>query len=111
MTLSGLDFRETGNDGSGEFSINTYTFSVDFTGGGGFLAQLQAAIVGNERQSCPTSPRSGIVLVTGANNTKSRATINDNGTVTIEFDDGSGTFTEVTEPAPGSPFPCADFFG
>lgn len=110
MTLSGLDLKQTGNDISGEISINTYTFSVDFTSGGGFLVQLQAAIVGNEQQSCPNSPRSGIVLVTGANNTKSRATINNNGTVTIEFDDGSGTFTEVTEPAPGSPYPCADFF-
>ena len=113
MTLSGLTFNQTGNDVSAEYSINTYTFTVDFTGGGGFNVQLQAAILGNELDTCfsvPSSPRSGIVLVTGGNNTKSRATINADGTVTIEFDDGSGVFTEVSVPPPGSPFPCSDFF-
>ena len=113
MTLSGLTFNQTGNDGSNEYSINTYQFTVDFTGGGGFNVQLQAPILGNELKTCfdnPSSPRSGIVLVSGGNNTKSRATINADGTVTIEWDDGSGTFTEVTIPAPGSPFPCSDFF-
>jgi len=110
MSLNGLDFKETGNDISAEFSINTYEFAVDFTGGGGFLVQLQAPIVGNEAEFCPTNPRSGIVLITGANNTRSRATINTGGTVTIAFDDGSGTFTEVTVPPPGSPYPCTDFF-
>ena len=113
MTLSGLSFNQTGNDVSGEYSINTYQFTVDFTGGGGFNVQLQADILGNEFKTCfdnPSSPRSGIVLVTGGSNTKSRATINADGTVSIEWDDGSGTFTEVTIPAPGSPFPCSGFF-
>jgi len=113
MTLSGLSFNQTGNDTSLEYSINTYQFTVDFTGGGGFNVQLQAAILGNEFDTCfdtPSSPRSGIVLVTGGNNTKSRATINADGTVTIEYDDGSGSFTEVSVPPPGSPFPCSDFF-
>ena len=32
------------------------------------------------------------------------------GTVTIEYDHGHRTFVEVTEPAPGSPYPCTDFF-
>ena len=113
MTLSGLTFNQTGNDVSFEYSINTYRFTVDFTGGGGFNVLLQAAILGNELDTCfdnPSNPRSGIVLITGGNDTKSRATINADGTVTIEWDDGSGTFTEVTIPAPGSPFPCSDFF-
>lgn len=102
LILSGLSFNETGNNISGAFSLNTYTFSADDTAGGGFLVQLLAAIVGNDQVTCPSS---GIVLVTGANNTQAKATINAN-TVTVEFNDGSGTFTEVT----GSPFPCTDFF-
>lgn len=105
-TLSGLDLNQTGNDNTLEFSINRYTFSLDYTGGGGFLAQLLAAIVGNEAQACPDSPRSGVIQVTGADSTKAKGTINGDGTVTIEYDDGSGSFVEV----PGSPFPCTDFF-
>ncbi|MGB5585597.1 MAG: hypothetical protein WBO93_18635, partial [Gammaproteobacteria bacterium] len=62
-TLSGLIINETGNDLTGEFSLNTYTFALDYSTGGGFLAQLLAPIVGNELQVCPVSPRSGIVLV------------------------------------------------
>jgi len=113
MTLSDLVFIQTGNDLSKEYSIITYEFTVDFTDGGGFKVQLTEAIKGNELETCfstPSSPRSGIVLITGGNNTKSRATINTDGTVTIEWDDGSGLFKEVTIPAPGSPFPCSDFF-
>jgi len=109
-TLSGLALNQTGNDLTYEFSINTYTFAIDYTGGGGFLVQLLAAIKGNEMETCPISPRSGIILVTGTGSTRAKGTINSNGTVTIEHDDGSGTFTEVTEPAPGSPYPCSDFF-
>ena len=106
-TLSGLVLNQTGNDNTQEYSINTYTFALDYTGGGGFLVQLLAAIVGNEAVTCP---RSGVILVTGADNTKAKGTINGDGTVTIEYDDGSGTFVEVTEPVPGSPYPCTDFF-
>lgn len=106
VTLSGLSYNETGNDFTGEFSLNTYTLAIDFTSGGGYLVQLLAAIVGNELEVCPATPRSGIIQVTGANNTRAKGTINSDGTVTIEFDDGSGAFTEVT----GSPFPCSDFF-
>lgn len=109
-TLSGLVLNETGNDLTSEFSINTYTFALEISTGGGFVAQLLAPIVGNELQTCPVSPRSGIVLVTGADNTQAKGTINQDGTVKIEFNDGSGTFIEVTEPPPGSPYPCSDFF-
>jgi hypothetical protein len=109
-TLSGLVLNETGNDLTGEFSINTYTFALDISTGGGFLVQLLAPIVGNETQACPVSPRSGVVLVTGADNTQAKGTINSDGTVKIEYNDGSGTFVEVTEPPPGSPYPCSDFF-
>ena len=109
-TLSGLVINETGNDETFEFSINTYTFALDYTGGGGFLVQLLAPIIGNEMQTCPISPRSGVVQVVGADNTKAKGTINSDGTVTIEYDNGSGAFIEVTEPPPGSPYPCSDFF-
>ena len=109
-TLSGLVINETGNDLTNEFSLNTYTFSLDYSTGGGFLTQLLAPIVGNELQVCPVSPRSGIVLVSGADSTQAKGTINPDGTVTIEFNNGSGSFTEVTQPPPGSPYPCSDFF-
>ena len=102
-SLNSLTLNQTGNDNTFEYSINTFTYAIDYTGGGGFLVQLLAAIVGNEADTCP---RSGIVLVTGADSTKAKGTINGDGTVTIEHDDGSGTFVEV----PGSPFPCTDFF-
>ena len=52
----------------------------------------------------------GTVQVTGADSTKAKGTILGDGFVRIEYDDGSGTFVEVTEPAPGSPYPCTDFF-
>jgi len=105
-TLSGLSFNETGNDFDGDFSINTYTYSADFTGGDGFLAQLLTPITGIEAATCPDS---GSILVTGSNNTQARGTIvpgtsvND---VKVEFNDGSGTFTEVTD----SPVPCTTVF-
>ena len=59
------------------------------------------------RLLCPTSPRSGIIMVKGTDNIRAKGAIGSSGgvtTVKIEFDDGSSTFTEVTEPAPGSPF-------
>ena len=109
-TLSDLTINETGNDLTSEFSLNTYTFALDYSIGGGFLTQLLAPITGNELQGCPLSPRSGIVLVTGADSTQAKGTINSDGSVTIEYNNGSGTFTEITEPPPGSPYPCSDFF-
>jgi len=113
VTLSQLHINETGNDNTSEYSLNIYQFSADITGGGGYATYLEAAVTGNELQICPTSPRSGIIVVLGGNGTKAKGTIlSSNGTTTvkIEFDDGSGTFVEVTEPPPGSPFPCEDFF-
>jgi hypothetical protein len=108
FSLTGLVLNETGNEMSGDYSINTYTYSVDSSVGGGFLVELLAAIVGNHNvYGCPSS---GIILVTGANNTQAKATINSDNTVTVEYNDGSGTFTEVTTPPPGSPYPCEDFF-
>ncbi len=110
ITLSQLIFNANGNDNTGEVSINRYQFSLEDNLGGGFATMLEAPILENELQSCPDSPRSGIILVLGSDNTRARGTINAGGTVTIEFDDGSGTFVEVTEPPPGSPYPCTDFF-
>jgi hypothetical protein len=108
FSLNGLVLNETGNEMSGDYSINTYTYSADSSAGGGFLVELLAAIVGNH--IVPGCPASGIILVTGANNTQAKATINSDNTVTVEYNDGSGTFTEVTTPPPGSPYPCEDFF-
>ena len=110
VTLSQLVFNANGNDNTGEVSINRYQFALENSVGGGFATMLESPILENELQSCPDSPRSGVILVLGADNTRARGTINTGGTVTVEFDDGSGTFTEVTEPPPGSPYPCTDFF-
>ncbi len=106
VSLNGLAFNETGNDLSGDYSINTYTYTAEIPNGG-FLVQLQSPIAGNESVTCPSS---GVMLVTGADNTQVRATINSDATVRIEVNDGSGTFTDITTPLPGSPYPCADFF-
>ena len=106
-TLSNLHFNESGNLFMYNYSLNNYDFTADFTGGGGFLVELIEAIVGDMLLICPSS---GEILVTGANGTQAMATINSDDTVKIEFNDGSGTFVEVTEPPPGSPFPCTEFF-
>ncbi|NNJ97917.1 MAG: hypothetical protein HKP12_12245 [Gammaproteobacteria bacterium] len=106
VSLNGLSYNETGNDQSGAYSINTYTYTAEIPNGG-FLVQLQAPIAGNESATCPSS---GAMLVTGADNTQAKATINLDSTVAIEVNDGSGSFTAITTPAPGSPYPCADFF-
>jgi hypothetical protein len=106
VSLNGLAYNETGNDLSGDYSINTYTYTAEIPNGG-FLVQLQAPIAGNESATCPSS---GAMLVTGADNTQAKATINLDSTVAIEVNDGSGSFTAITTPAPGSPYPCADFF-
>lgn len=107
VTISGLDYNETGNEFNGEYSLNRYTSSTDFSSGGGFLTQLLQAIVGNDFVQCP---RSGIILVTGANNTQAKGTIITGASVlsevSIEVNDGSGTFTEI----PNSPFPCTEIF-
>jgi hypothetical protein len=108
FSLTNLVLTETGNYETGDYSIDQYTYTADSSAGGGFFVELLAAIVGNDFDySCP---KSGIILVTGANNTQAKATINDNDTVTVEFNDGSGTFVEVTTPPPGSPYPCDYFF-
>jgi len=107
VSLTGLSFSESGNTISGDFTISSYTYSVDFSGGGGFKTELTASIVGIDGAACPDS---GGVLVSGADSTQARGTIvpgisvdND---VKIEFNDGSGTFTEVA----GSPVPCTTMF-
>ena len=106
-SLTGLDFNETGNNISGDFSINTFTFAADVTGGEGFLFELDAAIAGNNSNTCPDS---GAVLVTGSSNTRGKGTIvpgisidND---IRVEVDDGSGAFVEAT----GSPVSCTTVF-
>lgn len=105
-SLTGMDILMSGNDSTGLYSLDPYTFTASVTGVGGFSTRLLAPIMGDENYNCPINPMSGIILVTGASNTQAKGTINSVGNVTIEFNDGTGTFTEV----PGSPFPCSDFF-
>ena len=67
VALNELHINETGNDFTAEFSLNIYQFSADVTGGGGYATYLEAAVTGNENQSCPITPRSGIIVVLGGN--------------------------------------------
>jgi len=106
-TLSGLSFSETGNEISGDYTISTYTYAVDFGGSEGFLAELEAPIVGNNGNTCPDS---GAILVTGSDDTQGKGTIvpgisvdND---IRVEYKDSTGTFVEAT----GSPVPCTTVF-
>jgi len=107
VAITGLNFNETGNDGTGAFSINTYTYTAAITGDEGFSSKLLAPIVGNNMNTCPDD---GSILVSGAAGTQGRGTIvpgvsidND---IKVEFNDGSGTFVEAT----GSPVPCVTVF-
>lgn len=106
-TLTGLSFNETGNDISGDYTINTYTFSADVNGTDGFLSELETPIAGNDGSTCPDS---GSILVTGADNTQGKGTIvpgisvdND---IKVEYKDAGGNFVEAT----GSPVPCTTVF-
>lgn len=92
-TFTGMQINESGNDSTGDYSLNPFSYTLDFTGGGGFSVSLLAAITGNDFDD-PICPMTGSILVTGASSTRAKATM-DYPFVDIEHDDGSGTFVLV----------------
>ena len=82
--FGGVDYAETGNDFDFTYTVSKATFSVDFTGGNGFLVTLGAPIVesvgANFFQHCPESGR---IIITGANGTTAEGIYNGDGTMTI----------------------------
>jgi hypothetical protein len=94
--FSGVDYAETGNElnvGSETYNIARATFSVDMTGGGGFLVKLSAPIV-ESVGGYSHCPESGGILITGAGGTTAEGIYNGDGTMTIK---ANGTI--VTETA------------
>ncbi|VAX07499.1 hypothetical protein MNBD_GAMMA25-368 [hydrothermal vent metagenome] len=103
ISYQGLDFSATGNDDTGDYSIRV-DVAVSGIPGGGFLFQTTQNFTGNDN-SRPDCPTAGQFLVTGAEGTQLRAT--SAGTeVTVEFNDGSGTFVEVA----ASPVDCTEIY-
>jgi hypothetical protein len=105
-TIGGLNFTDSGtlnaSDIATSYTINPFSYSIDFTGGNGYAVSLLAPVTGDDTfdSVCPTA---GTILVTGASSTKAKATIV-YPNVNIELDDGSGTYV-LLETAP-----CTDIF-
>ena len=81
-----INFSDSGNDGTGDFSL-TQSFSLEGIPGGGFLVTTVKPILGN---SFTDEITSGELRVRGANNTKLCITVTAINLVTVELDDGSG---------------------
>ena len=81
-----LNFTESGNDGTGNFSL-TPSFSLDGMPDGGYLVTTVQPLLGNFFSDELTS---GELSVEGADNTKLCMTVTSINTVTVEFDDGLG---------------------
>ena len=98
--FNGFSFAETGNDGTGDFTTTTFTYTIDPSTGGGYNVQLTQPLVGNEFVSCKLT--SGQILVTGAAGSQARGTVNPDGSVKIEYHNGDGNFIETDN----SPLAC-----
>ncbi len=81
-----LNFTESGNDGTGDFS-STPSFSLDGIPGGGYLVTTVQPLQGNFFSAELTS---GELNVEGADNTQLCMTVTAINTFTVEFDDGLG---------------------
>lgn len=90
VTVNVTDFNETGKLSTSDYSINVFTYEISNTVGDGFVVELLAPIAGIYR-NCPDS---GIVLVSGANDTQAKGTVV-NSDVTVEHNDGDGVFAFV----------------
>lgn len=98
--FNGFNYAENGNDGTGDYTITSFTYAINPSAGGGFLVELTQALVGNTNLSCELS--SGQILLSGAAGSQARATINIDGSATVEYHSGDGNFIETDN----SPFPC-----
>lgn len=90
-----MDFNNSGNDGTGDFS-NSTNYSVDGRPGGGYLVTTIQAVTGNYFSSIY---QSGQLTVDGASNTQLRITVDVGNTANVELDDGlGGGFVPVPPP-------------
>lgn len=104
IQLTGMDLRATtvlvsGSYGTAGDWTNYANYAVSglpFIGG--FLVETPVTIEGNYNFSF--YPTAGQIRITGANGTRLLITFNANTTVTVELDNGSGTYAEIA----GSPF-------
>ena len=81
-----LNLTESGNDGTGDFSL-TQSFSLEGIPGGGYLVTTVLPLLGN---SFSVEVTSGELSVQGADNTQLCLTVTAINLVTVEFDDGLG---------------------
>lgn len=100
IQLTGLNFRATevaitGNYGIAGDWTNYVNYAVSGLSsiGGGFLVETPVLIEGNYYQSF--YPLTGQIRISGAGGTRLLITFNSNQTVTIELDNGSGTYVIV----------------
>lgn len=82
----GLDYEETGNDFSGEFSVD-YTMSISGTPDANFLLTTTTPITGVN-----FDVTGGEILVEGAADTRLKITVTGVNVADVFFDDGNGTF-------------------
>jgi hypothetical protein len=89
--MTGINFKETGNNFTGNFTTNALTFSVDFvvngSGSGGFAVTLLAPIV--ESSNGTGCPESGHIKITGANSTTAEGIYNSDDTTMTVIANGS----------------------
>jgi len=100
LGFNGFNFAESGDDSTGAYTTTVFTFAINPSAGGGYAAKLTQPLVGNEFVSCELT--SGQVLITGAQGSQARATVNPDGSVKIEYHSGDGNFVETDN----SPLVC-----
>ena len=84
-----MNYSETGNEYSGDYSLNM-SYSVSGIPGGGFLVTTTSNIVGNYYSGNVTA---GQLMVQGAGGTRLRITVISNNYADVELDPGTGVFT------------------
>ncbi len=81
ISFTGIDFQKSGEMLDGTYTTAKSTFAIDFIvngiSSGGFLSELNAAIVESDGDSCPES---GAIKITGGNNTTAEGIYNGDGT-------------------------------
>lgn len=98
--FNGFNYAESGDTSTGAYTVTTFTYAINPSTGGGFAVQVTQALVGNTNLSCELS--AGQVLVSGASGSQARGTVNNDGSVKVEYHSGDGNFIETDN----SPLPC-----
>jgi hypothetical protein len=100
--IGNLDYTVAGDNSTGDYTVDPFNHSVSLTGGYGYTVSLLDPIIGNANTDAEC-PLTGTVLIVGARGTQAKGTIA-NHEVSIDFDDGSGTFSHVET------VPCTEIF-